>query len=157
MKCIAIIQRPFPRIALIGYQIIAFILLFFRNVVSESNQIYSLKIPSIEGNNCGLWKFCDSSPINNFKFYKNNHVAVRFWKVLLLVIQRYFNLGGKKGEDFIVFQFMSFFQTIILDMRMPCTPVARLTNHRAAINGMAWAPHSSCHICTSGKNESLSS
>jgi len=40
-------------------------------------------------------------------------------------------------------------ETIILDMRMPCTPVARLSNHRAAINGMAWAPHSSCHICTS--------
>ena len=33
---------------------------------------------------------------------------------------------------------------------MPCTPVARLSNHRAAVNGMAWAPHSSCHICTSG-------
>lgn len=40
---------------------------------------------------------------------------------------------------------------IILDVRVPCTPVARLNNHRACVNGIAWAPHSSCHICTSGK------
>ncbi|XP_047124721.1 DDB1- and CUL4-associated factor 7 [Hydra vulgaris] len=40
-------------------------------------------------------------------------------------------------------------ETVILDMRMPCTPVARLSNHRAPVNGIAWAPHSSCHICTS--------
>merc|ERR1711915_24370 len=28
--------------------------------------------------------------------------------------------------------------------------VARLNNHRACVNGIAWAPHSSCHICTAG-------
>lgn len=39
-------------------------------------------------------------------------------------------------------------QVIILDVRVPCTPVARLSNHRAPVNGLAWAPHSSCHICT---------
>uniref|UniRef100_A0A915J858 Uncharacterized protein n=1 Tax=Romanomermis culicivorax TaxID=13658 RepID=A0A915J858_ROMCU len=27
-------------------------------------------------------------------------------------------------------------------------PVAHLNNHRACVNGIAWAPHSSCHICT---------
>ncbi|KAL4617784.1 DDB1- and CUL4-associated factor 7 [Arapaima gigas] len=37
---------------------------------------------------------------------------------------------------------------VILDVRVPCTPVARLNNHRACVNGIAWAPHSSCHICT---------
>ena len=26
----------------------------------------------------------------------------------------------------------------------------RLNNHRACVNGIAWAPHSSCHICTAG-------
>lgn len=40
---------------------------------------------------------------------------------------------------------------MILDVRVPCTPVARLNNHRACVNGIAWAPHSSCHICTAGK------
>ena len=33
-----VVQRTFPRIALIGYQTIAFILSFFRNVVNKSNQ-----------------------------------------------------------------------------------------------------------------------
>ena len=42
-------------------------------------------------------------------------------------------------------------EVIILDVRVPCTPVARLNNHRACVNGIAWAPHSSCHICTAGE------
>ncbi|KRZ43563.1 DDB1- and CUL4-associated factor 7 [Trichinella pseudospiralis] len=39
-------------------------------------------------------------------------------------------------------------EVIILDIRLPCAPVARLNNHRAFVNGIVWAPHSSCHICT---------
>ncbi|VDM60881.1 unnamed protein product [Angiostrongylus costaricensis] len=39
-------------------------------------------------------------------------------------------------------------EVIILDMRLPCHPVARLANHRAPVNGISWAPHSSTHICT---------
>lgn len=46
--------------------------------------------------------------------------------------------------------FLFFLQVVILDVRVPCTPVARLNNHRACVNGIAWAPHSSCHICTAG-------
>ena len=45
-------------------------------------------------------------------------------------------------------------EIIILDIRIPCTPVARLSNHRASINGVAWAPHSPCHICTASKYKS---
>ena len=41
-------------------------------------------------------------------------------------------------------------QVVILDVRVPSIPVARLCNHRASINGITWAPHSSCHICTAG-------
>lgn len=41
-------------------------------------------------------------------------------------------------------------QVIILDVRVPSVPVARLCNHRASINGITWAPHSSCHICSAG-------
>lgn len=47
---------------------------------------------------------------------------------------------------------MSVLQVVILDVRVPCTPVARLNNHRACVNGIAWAPHSSCHICTAGNS-----
>uniref|UniRef100_A0A1I7XIS2 WD_REPEATS_REGION domain-containing protein n=1 Tax=Heterorhabditis bacteriophora TaxID=37862 RepID=A0A1I7XIS2_HETBA len=39
-------------------------------------------------------------------------------------------------------------EVIILDMRIPCTPVARLANHRAPVNGVSWAPHSNSHLCT---------
>lgn len=45
---------------------------------------------------------------------------------------------------------VSYFKVIILDVRIPSSPVAKLNNHRAQVNGMAWAPHSSCHICTAG-------
>ena len=48
-------------------------------------------------------------------------------------------------------------QVVILDVRVPCTPVARLNNHRACVNGIAWAPHSSCHICTAGEWEFIMS
>jgi WD repeat-containing protein 68 len=39
-------------------------------------------------------------------------------------------------------------KAIILDIRMPSIAVAELVGHQAALNGIAWAPHSSCHICT---------
>ena len=53
------------------------------------------------------------------------------------------NILAKKAK----FHFVEFF---FQDVRVPCTPVARLNNHRACVNGIAWAPHSSCHICTAG-------
>ena len=34
--------------------------------------------------------------------------------------------------------------------RRPSQPVAELNGHRAGVNSIAWAPHSSCHICTAG-------
>lgn len=46
-------------------------------------------------------------------------------------------------------------EVVILDVRIPCTPVARLSNHRSGVNGMAWAPHSACHLCTAGKSRPL--
>ena len=37
---------------------------------------------------------------------------------------------------------------VVLDIRVPCVPAATLVKHKAPVNGMVWAPHSSCHICT---------
>ena len=34
--------------------------------------------------------------------------------------------------------------------RVPALPVAELKKHRAAVNTLAWAPHSSRNICTAG-------
>jgi WD repeat-containing protein 68 len=39
---------------------------------------------------------------------------------------------------------------VVLDIRFPTLPVAELQRHRAPVNTLAWAPHSSCHICTAG-------
>lgn len=41
-------------------------------------------------------------------------------------------------------------RTIILDIRVPSIPVAELGGHLGCVNATAWAPHSSCHICTAG-------
>lgn len=41
-------------------------------------------------------------------------------------------------------------KTIILDIRVPSLPVAELGGHIGSVNAIAWAPHSSCHICTAG-------
>ena len=38
----------------------------------------------------------------------------------------------------------------VLDIRFPAAPVASLARHAAAANALAWAPHSSCHLCTAG-------
>lgn len=39
---------------------------------------------------------------------------------------------------------------IVLDIRFPTLPVAELQGHRASMNTLAWAPHSSSHMCTAG-------
>lgn len=39
-------------------------------------------------------------------------------------------------------------KTIVLDIRFPTSPVAELSRHQAAVNAIAWAPHSAQHICT---------
>ena len=39
---------------------------------------------------------------------------------------------------------------VILDIRVPSLPAAKLQGHSQCVNSLAWAPHSSCHICTAG-------
>lgn len=41
-------------------------------------------------------------------------------------------------------------QVVVMDIRFPTLPVAELQRHQACVNALAWAPHSSCHICTAG-------
>jgi WD repeat-containing protein 68 len=41
-------------------------------------------------------------------------------------------------------------RSVILDIRVPSLPVAELGGHLGCVNAVAWAPHSSCHICTAG-------
>ncbi|CAN0505264.1 unnamed protein product, partial [Discosporangium mesarthrocarpum] len=41
-----------------------------------------------------------------------------------------------------------FLGSFMLPGRVPSLPVASLGGHQAAVSAIAWAPHSSCHICT---------
>ena len=41
-------------------------------------------------------------------------------------------------------------QTIVLDVRVPSLPVTELGENLRCVNAHAWAPHSSCHVCTAG-------
>eukprot|EP00850_Spirogloea_muscicola_P002265 SM000008S22354 [mRNA] locus=s8:1221008:1223399:+ [translate_table: standard] len=50
-------------------------------------------------------------------------------------------------------------KVVVLDIRFPTLPIAELQasiglilplRHQACVNAVAWAPHSSCHICTAG-------
>lgn len=41
-------------------------------------------------------------------------------------------------------------KVVVLDIRMPSVPVVELVGHRASVNSLAWAPHSSSHLCTGG-------
>jgi WD repeat-containing protein 68 len=43
---------------------------------------------------------------------------------------------------------------VILDIRMPMIPTSKLNGHSNCANAIAWAPHSSCHICTAGDDKS---
>lgn len=60
-------------------------------------------------------------------------------------------LAWNKQDDYYLATFcMDGSSTIILDIRVPSAPAAELAGHSAAVNTFAWAPHSSCHICTGG-------
>lgn len=44
-------------------------------------------------------------------------------------------------------------ELVVLDVRVPCRPLTKFSNHRGCVNGMAWAPHSGVHICTGGSDK----
>lgn len=48
---------------------------------------------------------------------------------------------NKQDPNYLATVAMDACEVVILDVRVPCTPVARLSNHRACVNGIAWAPH----------------
>lgn len=53
---------------------------------------------------------------------------------------------NKHDHNYLATFLMEHNQVIILDIRAPSVPVAELTGHTQAVNTIAWAPHSSCHI-----------
>ena len=63
-------------------------------------------------------------------------------------------LGWNKADpNYIATFMMDQNKVIVLDVRSPSVPVAELAGHSSSVNGLAWAPHSACHICTAGDDK----
>lgn len=39
----------------------------------------------------------------------------------------------------------------LIDVRIPNKAIAKLRNHHATVNGIAWSPYTPYHVCTAGK------
>ncbi|CEO95355.1 WD domain, G-beta repeat [Plasmodiophora brassicae] len=57
---------------------------------------------------------------------------------------------NKQDHNYLATILMDQSKVVILDIRAPSLPVAELKGHSSCVNSIAWAPHSSCHICTAG-------
>ncbi|KAL9274560.1 WD repeat-containing protein [Drosera capensis] len=57
---------------------------------------------------------------------------------------------NKQDPRFMATIIMDNAKVVVLDIRYPTLPVVELQRHQASVNAIAWAPHSSCHICTAG-------
>eukprot|EP00808_Paulinella_micropora_P017474 g11625.t1 len=57
---------------------------------------------------------------------------------------------NKHDHNYLATFLMEQSYVVILDIRAPSVPVAQLHSHTQPVNTLAWAPHSSCHICTGG-------
>jgi len=60
---------------------------------------------------------------------------------------------NKHDHNYLATFLMEQSQIVILDIRAPSVPVAELQGHSQCVNAIAWAPHSSCHICTGGDDK----
>lgn len=57
---------------------------------------------------------------------------------------------NKQDPNYLATVLMDSNKVVIIDVRVPSTPATELGGHQASVNGIAWAPHSSCHFCTGG-------
>jgi len=57
---------------------------------------------------------------------------------------------NKQDPNYLATILMESRKVVILDIRVPSLPAAELDGHLACVNGVSWAPHSSCHVCSAG-------
>ena len=62
---------------------------------------------------------------------------------------------NKQDPNYLATFLMDHNHVVILDIRSPSIPIAELNGHSQAINSIAWASHSSCHICTGGDDQQV--
>eukprot|EP00891_Asterochloris_glomerata_P006988 jgi/Astpho2/6988/fgenesh1_pm.00107_%23_16_t len=59
---------------------------------------------------------------------------------------------NKQDPRYMATVLMDSMKVVVLDIRYPTMPVAELQRHQGTVTSLAWAPHSSCHICTAGED-----
>jgi DDB1- and CUL4-associated factor 7 len=57
---------------------------------------------------------------------------------------------NKQDPRYMATMSMDSSRVVVLDIRFPTAPVAELARHQAAVNCIAWAPHSAGHLCSAG-------
>ncbi|KAL7079996.1 hypothetical protein ACQ4LE_000451 [Meloidogyne hapla] len=59
---------------------------------------------------------------------------------------------NKQDHNFLATFAQNSNEIFILDIRIPSMPVSVLKNHTGSVNGIAWAPHSACHLVTAAED-----
>eukprot|EP01117_Protostelium_nocturnum_P013957 TRINITY_DN5262_c0_g1_i2.p1 TRINITY_DN5262_c0_g1~~TRINITY_DN5262_c0_g1_i2.p1 ORF type:complete len:327 (+),score=86.68 TRINITY_DN5262_c0_g1_i2:143-1123(+) len=57
---------------------------------------------------------------------------------------------NKQDPNYLATIMMESQKIVILDIRVQSFPAAELNGHVACVNGVSWAPNSSCHVCSVG-------
>ncbi|GAA0164025.1 hypothetical protein LIER_19754 [Lithospermum erythrorhizon] len=60
------------------------------------------------------------------------------------------SVRNKQDPRYMATIIMDSAKVLVLDIRFPMLPVVELQRHQASVSAVAWAPHSSRHICTVG-------
>jgi DDB1- and CUL4-associated factor 7 len=59
---------------------------------------------------------------------------------------------NKQDDNYLAAVAMDSNKAIVIDIRVPSLPAAELQGHQDVVNAVAWAPHSSLHLCTAGED-----
>lgn len=59
---------------------------------------------------------------------------------------------NKQDSNFLAAMKRDASKVVVLDIRVPSRPIAELDAENY-VNGLCWAPHSSCHLCTVGDDK----
>eukprot|EP00768_Dysnectes_brevis_P005049 gnl/Dysnectes_brevis/3641_a4645_772.p1 GENE.gnl/Dysnectes_brevis/3641_a4645_772~~gnl/Dysnectes_brevis/3641_a4645_772.p1 ORF type:complete len:340 (-),score=87.20 gnl/Dysnectes_brevis/3641_a4645_772:53-1072(-) len=59
---------------------------------------------------------------------------------------------NKENANYISCSFAHSSDVAVLDLRMGSAPIATISGHVDGVNGISWAPHSSCHLASVGED-----
>lgn len=115
-----------------------------KQLIAHSNEIYDLAWGPVSG------RFATVSADGSMRIFDMRyitHPAVIYENVSTPLVRVAWN---RQDPRYLTVIAKDSLRVVLLDTRHPTFPVAELEGHKAFVNAMAWAPHSSCHICTTG-------